>query len=555
MKKMKGQSVLRVAVAALLPITMVGSTAYAADTALLSDEKIYAPSDLKGVPALPFTGQKITFTDPISGVTAIAVDTMQGPAGTSFTLMGTGPANTELTLTWSTATGYWKADLLPNSVNYKGYGWDKFHVVMGKITTDASGAFKFTAKMPEDFGGPHDIYAVVNGVAVAKGAVQMTPTISITPKSGALGTPITVTYKGMGPNLYTGGISVLWDNNYAGEAQSIWTRGTSTFQLYASGDVGDHYICGTAGIGIQYMNINQSPVPYAGGDCQTFKLTKDNGAKKASIVYPQTVNPTYSQRTLMNEPIDPTSKATMKLDKTEGVVDEKVKVTVNGLTPNTAYQLAWATVVGNRVNCTTGTCWVYSGVPISTVTSDANGDISSEIKVPDHLGGFHAIQIKKGDLAQAQVSFFVKQSIFEYKKAGKTISYGLAKAQVSNLPEDRAGSGTPTMKFKAGDEITIAMKGVGWTQLDNTMAVTYDNNYIGYGCGFNSNGYMVVHLRATGKPGTHIVDLHPVMYSNQPSYANTQYSMLPVLSYNTDFFGLALGYKQPAVHFEFTITK
>jgi hypothetical protein len=189
------------------------------------------------------------------------------------------------------------------------------------------------------------------------------------------------------------------------------------------------------------------------------------------------------------------------------------------------------------------------------VTSDANGVVATQIAVPDHLGGFHAIQIKKGDLAQAQQSFFVKQSIFINKDStGKSV-LGVAKAFASRAPEPRNASGIPTLKFKAGEEITITMKGVGWTQLDNTMAVTYDNNYIGYGCGFNSNGYMVIHLRATGAPGTHIIDLHPVMYTFQPSFANTQYGMLPILSYNTDFLGLALGYKQPAVHFEIEIVK
>jgi hypothetical protein len=549
----KKKVALRITLAALLPLAMI-SSANAVDTL---DVVLYAPADLKGVPALPFTGETIKFTDPVSGVGALAVSTLQGPAGTSFTISGSGlTANTELSLTWSTAKGAWKAQLLPNSVNYTGYQWDKFSVILAKVTTDASGAFKLTTKMPEDFGGPHDIYAVVNGLAVAKGAIQMTPTISITPKSGAVGTPITVTYKGMGPNLYTGGISVLWDNSYAGEAQSLWTRGTPTFKIHAAGGLGSHLICGTAGIGVQYMNINQSPVPYAGGDCATFTTTKDNGPKVASITYPQIVTPTIEQRTLMNEPIDPTSKALMTLSKDSGVVGEKVQVNVTGLSASTSYSITWASVVGNRVNCTTGTCWVYSGVPISTVTSDANGAVATEIAIPDHLGGSHAIQIKKGDLTQAQKSMFVKQSIFVYKdKAGKTLSMGVALAQKSRLPEDRNGSGTPTLKFKAGQEITIAMKGVGWTQLDNTMAVTYDNNYIGYGCGFNSNGYMVIHLRATGAVGTHIIDLHPVYYTNQPSFANTQYGMLPILSYNTDFFGLALGYKQPAVHFEIEIVK
>ena len=119
----------------------------------------------------------------------------------------------------------------------------------------------------------------------------------------------------------------------------------------------------------------------------------------------------------------------------------------------------------------------------------------------------------------------------------------------------RDGSGVPKSTFKAGEEFTIAMKGVGWTQLDNTLAVTYDNNFIGYGCGFNSNGYMVVHLIATGAPGTHIIDLHPVLYVLQPSFANTPYGALPVLTNATDLPGLALGYQPPAVHFAITIKK
>jgi len=47
---------------------------------------------------------------------------------------------------------------------------------------------------------------------------------------------------------------------------------------------------------------------------------------------------------------------------------------------------------------------------------------------------------------------------------------------------------------------------------------------MGYGCGFNSNGYMVVHLHATGGVGTHIIDLYPMLYSLSPSYANTPYA-------------------------------
>ena len=122
----KKKVALCISLAALLPLTLIGS-ATAADTL---DVVLYAPADLKGVPALPFTGESIKFTDPVSGVSALALSTLQGPAGTSFSISGSGlTPNTELSLTWSTAKGAWKAQLLPNSVNYTGYQWDKFSIL------------------------------------------------------------------------------------------------------------------------------------------------------------------------------------------------------------------------------------------------------------------------------------------------------------------------------------------------------------------------------------------------------------------------------------------
>lgn len=554
MKVTKKGMALRLVVAAILPVAAL-VPAQAADPVPV---ELAAPQGLKGVPALPFTGKTSdAFTLTTGTMLNMTATPDQGPNGTKFTVAGTGlPASTAIKLVWSTADGIWLVDPLPNSVNYRGVKYKKYYVDITTVTTDAAGAFKFDTSMPEDFGGPHDIYAVVGGVAIAHGGVQMNPTISISPKSGPIGTPITVTYKGMGANLYTGGVSVLWDNEYAGEANGIWTRGSTTFTIRAAGPVGKHYIASTAGIGVQYMNIKQSPVPFARGSKAEFTTTKDNGAARASIQYPDLVTPIVTTKTTLTDiGLDPNTKAVATLSTDRGVVGSKVKLDVKGLTTDGVHQLVWATVVGNRVNCPTSTCWVYNGVPMGSATP-VNGAISSEVEIPDHLGGWHVIQVKKGDVIEAQVPYYVQESIFVYKdKNGKALSYGLAKADVSNLPEDRNGSGVPTMKFKAGEEFTIAMKGVGWTQLDNTMAVTYDNSYIGYGCGFNSNGYMVVHLVATGAPGTHIIDLSPVLYTNQPSFANTPYGMLPVLDNMNDIPGLALGYQPPKVHFEITITK
>ncbi len=51
-----------------------------------------------------------------------------------------------------------------------------------------------------------------------------------------------------------------------------------------------------------------------------------------------------------------------------------------------------------------------------------------------------------------------------------------------------------SLVVKEGQPFSVHLKGVGWTQLDNTVGVDYDNSYVGYGCGFNSNGDVVLHL-------------------------------------------------------------
>ncbi len=553
----KGKSfAVRAIMASLLAATVI-VPAYGADST--GPLTLLAPKGLPGVPALPFTGVKsATFTSSDVNMTTLDVSPVQGPEGTPITISGKGlPANTVLPLTWSTADGAWIAEVLPNSVNYEGVKYIKYNVDLASVTTDATGAFTYKTTIPRDFGGVHDIYAVVAGKAIAHGGFQMNPTLSITPKSGPIGTEITVTYTGMGPNLYTGGSSVLWDNTASGEAMGVWTRGTTIFKMRASGAVGTHYIGMTAGIGVQYMNVKQSPVPYAKGSWATFKVTKDAGAPAAYIVYPAIVEPTVSQRTTLSDVgLDPNTKAVAALSVTSGVVGTKVKLDVTGLTTTGPLSIVWSTVVGNRVNCAPGaTCWVYNGVPLGSGTP-VDGKISQEITIPDNLGGWHVVQVKNGETIEAQIPFYVKASIFNYvDKAGKVLSAGIAKADTSNAPESRDGSGVPTRTFHVGEEFTIAMKGVGWTQLDNTLSVSYDNSYIGYGCGFNSNGYMVVHLIATGAPGTHIIDLRPVLYVFQPSFANTPYGALPVMTNYNDLPGLALGYQPPSVHFAITIVK
>jgi len=551
----RGKVVLRASLVVLLTIAVV-TPAHGADAPIATT--LIAPSGIPDIPALPFTGTKsVTFTTPQTMVN-MTVTPAQGIVGDPIEIAGkTLTPNSTYTLNWSTSDASWVAEIQPNTVNYMGTSYANYYVDMATVTTDATGAFSYKTKIPSDWGGVHDIYLVRDGVGAGHGGIQVARGFTMTPKSGPVGTPITVTYTGLGPKLYAAGSALIYDNHFAGEMMARWTRGTAKAVILASGAVGKHYVQANEAISFSYLNVMQSPVPYANSGFGTFTITKDKGAFAPYIQWPAKVTPTITQHTTFSlAGLDPTTKAVASLSTDSGPVGSKTMLTVAGLSTTGSHQIVWATVVGNRVNCT-GTCWVYNAIPLGTVDV-ASTTISKEVTIPDHLGGWHMIQLKQGDVVEAQIAFYVKESIMAFlDKSGKTISLGLAKADLSGTAAAFAlgGAGAPTNTFKEGEEFTISLKGVGWTQFDNTLAVTYDNSYIGYGCGFNSNGYLVVHLKAVGGIGTHIIDLRPLLYTQQPSFANTPYGMAPVLTFDRDFPGLAVGYQIPAFHFAINIKK
>ena len=521
--------------------------------------KLTPPKELVGVPAIPFTGIKAqNFSTPATMVNLDVTPNLV-VIGDAITITGKGMTpNTPVTLTWSTHDATWVADVQPNTVNYMGTSYVKYNVVIATITTDALGGFSYKTKVPSDFGGVHDIYAVNNDVALGHGGVQVARTLKISPESGPIGTPITIQYTGLGPTLYAAGSAVYYDGKYTGSMQARWTRGTATATILATGPVGKHYIQTNEAISFSYLNVMQSPVPFANSEMATFKVTKDPGLFKPYVKYPPKMTPTVSQRTTLgNAGLDPSTKAEMTLSPDSGIVGSKTKIKVTGIPTKGIHTLVWSTVTGNRVNCTTGTCWVYNPIPLGTVDV-TDGTVEKEITIPDHLGGYHVVQVKQGDVIEAQQVFYVKESIQPLlDKSGKVLTMGVAKADLSGSAEAfaRGGQGTPTYTFKEGEEFTISLKGVGWTQMDNTLAVAYDNSYVGYGCGFNSNGYLVVHLKAMGGVGTHIITMRPLLYTQQPSFANTPYGMVPILTSENDLPGLALGYQIPTFNFAIKIVK
>jgi hypothetical protein len=512
---------------AVTAVAVAGATMLLPSLASATPTPLAIP-DLAGVAALP--GPIAPAAVPAASMTTLTTKPDVAVPGKKFTISGKGlPANGAVTLTWGTANVTWMVDARPDSVDYLGRKADKVNVVIGTTTTDASGSFTKSLVAPRDFGGIHDIYAVVGGKQVAKGGFLIERSASITPKKGPIGTMLTVTYHGLGSSLYEGGGSLLYDNKYTGAIMANWTRGTAVMHIRASGSPGRHTIEVADAISFKYLNIQQSPIPWGTGKVMSFTVTKDGGRPKARIDWPDKVAPTLDAKTTLQlAGLDTSSAATASLTSQSGAVNTSVGLSASGLTPNAPVTLEWSTVVGNRVNCT-GTCWSFVSVPLGTGTASAAGALASKITIPDGLGGWHVVQVKQNGQIKAQTPYYVKRSI--------------------------AGKGVSQLVLKEGQKFTVHLKGLGWTQLDNTIAVDYDNSYVGYGCGFNSNGDTVMNLVATGGPGTHLIDMYPLLYTQQPSYANTPYGMIPVLTYQKDVPGLALGYELPAIRLAITIVK
>jgi hypothetical protein len=495
-----------------------------AGAAQLLGPQAVPPPAIPGVAPLP--GPPAPASQPANNIGILKASPDRGAAGTKFTLTGTGlPAGKQLSIVWVTSNVSWILDARPDSVDYIGQKEDKnVQVVLQTVTTDARGVLDTTLVAPRDFGAIHDIYAVADGIQYAKGGFLIDRTLKITPLKGPVGTPITVAITGLGSSLYGGSASLWYDGRYAGVITDKWTRGEATVQIRAAGPVGKHTVLVGTGMQFNYLNIAQSPIPWATGGMATFVVTKDAGRPPTRIDWPLPVKPTLDSRTTLTPDVAALkSGTTVSLARTSGVVSAKVDVTGAGLTPGKLVTAEWTSVVGNRVNCT-GTCWASSTMPLGSAPAAADGSVKIPFEVPDGLGGWHVVRVTQGGELAAQIPFYVKRSLISVPR-----------------------------RVKAGRPFQVHLKGVGWTQLDNTVAVTYDNGYIGYGCGFNSNGDVVLDLVATGGPGTHLIDIYPLLYPYQPAYAYPPHAAIPFLSFARDFPGLALGYQLPAFRLAITV--
>lgn len=420
------------------------------------------------------------------------------------------PAGKTVDLEWGTVKGGW---VIENYYYFRGRKYSETKLSLGKFAVSASGRLDASFDIPEDYGGVHDVFASIDGKVVAQNGLEVTQSFEMNPSSGPIGMPIEVRVKGLGWRTMENTWVVVWDNRSVGFVTAAGTRGSAVARFRAAGPVGDHFIkLYTGWQGQSYLNFTQAPNAYLPRPDFVFRT------KPGQSSTPDAYTDEYQPYALPASEVS-VANGNLSLSPTQGPVDSEATLHGQNFPAGSTLDLVWQTYVGSRVS---GNGFGPQEKPIAKVKVGKDGKIEFPLKIPEDLGGEHGLELRQGDKVLGRAYFAIETTIVSMEPA----------------------SG------RAGTPVTIHLKGVGWTEYDNMYAATYDNSYMGYACGFNSQGDVVFTFKAAGEPGTHLIDLFPGIYQGPPTENQLLYRM-PQLTYADDH----PGNKIPALHFKFEVTR
>ena len=418
------------------------------------------------------------------------------------------PPNRTVDLIWETVSGGW---IVEDGFRFKGKKFTDSTTTLGRAQIAADGRLTTRFTVPEDFGGVHSVTVKDGGAALAQGGIEVTQTFEMRPSEGPIGTPIELRVTGFGWRTMESTWVVNWDNHDVGYVSATDTRGTAVARFRATGPVGAHEIKVYTGyMGQSYLNHEQAPNAYLPRPQFVFHVTP--GAAAAGGY----VEPYVPQKVAAAEII--LAGAALSIAPTQGPVNTHAVLKGSGFPANTPLSIVWGTQAGSRVS---GNGFAPKEHSLARVVVGADARIEAPLQIPDDLGGLHTLSIRSGDKTLARAFFAIETSIASISPAS-------------------GPAGTP---------VTIHLKGVGWTDFDNIYVATYDNAYMGYACGFNSQGDVIINFTAAGSPGVHLIDFYPGIY--QGPGTDQQLYRLPQLTYADDH----PGNKIPALRFAFDVTE
>ncbi len=420
------------------------------------------------------------------------------------------PAGGTVELIWSTVAGGW---VIQDYYYFRGRKYSETTLSLGKFPVSASGRLDATFEIPEDYGGVHDVIATMDGKVVAQNGIEVTQSFEMSPASGPIGTLIELRVKGLGWRPMENTWVVDWDNRGTGFVTAAGTRGSAVARFRAAGPAGDHFVkVYTGWQGQSYLNFDQAPNAYLPRPEFTFHTT--SAPSMTPVAYSDEYQP-YS----LPAPEVHVANGKLSLTPMQGRTGTEAVLRAEGFPAGTTLDLFWQTYVGSRVS---GNGFAPQEKPIAKVKVGMDGKIEFPLTIPQDLGGEHGIELREVEKSLGRAYFAIETNIVSMEPAS-------------------GPAGTP---------VTIHLKGVGWTEYDNLYAATYDNAYMGYVCGFNSQGDVTFTFKAAGEPGMHVIDLFPGIYEGPPTETQLLYRM-PQLTYADDH----PGNKIPALHFKFEVTQ
>jgi hypothetical protein len=431
-----------------------------------------------------------------------------GPVAPSFTVTASGlEPGTPLDVVWNDVDGAWL--LGDDDTTYHGRAFTPHNSVLATVTPDENGDLTAQVTAPAGFGDAHDVWLQrADGVIVNKAAFNIDMEVTISPTSGPVGTPITISVTGSGFRAGNDSWDVIYDQQFTGWLSAVTTHGNATAVIRATGAVGVHTVGVMHGeFTMPYLNPQQNP--YTGRPQWHIPFTVTAG----DAVLP----PDPAAQSLTPEQVNARDAGTIAISPSAGIVGSTAMVTASGLPADTDLAVMWSSVSGNRVS---GNGYAGTNGQIATAHSDAQGNLAWQLAVPDDLGGPHTLALMNGDQLVGQGEYIITASIVDMTPAS-------------------GPSGTRTL---------VHLKGVGWTETANIYNVDVDNSYVGYACGFNSNGDVQIFLDMSGAPGWHYIDIYPGIYKGVETSPND--FRIPQLTFAADH----PGEKLPAFHFAFQIT-
>ncbi|MEJ2292597.1 MAG: hypothetical protein P8Y13_11335 [Deinococcales bacterium] len=420
------------------------------------------------------------------------------------------PANHSYALVWESVKASW---VLKGAYkeDFAGRDFQPTRTTLETVTSGPDGTVHATFAVPEGFGFGHTVALVDQGRVVNQSGFTVEPQASLASKQGPEGSPIQITLKGIGARSYTNNWMLLYDHKDTGWLSSVTTNGTAHVTLPATGGPGKHVITIIHGAyTFPYLNTGQSPHKKP-----VFHLTYTITPGQA--VLPPKASAQSLPRAAGSAPSGTGTAAWVT--PASGTNGEPVTVHARDLPANSSVQLSWSRMVGSHV---TASGYKLESLPLGKASVGSDGTLTTTVTPPSDLGGEHTIDITTA--------------------GGKELAstrYTLTPSAAAISPE----------RGPVGTTFTLHLDGVGWTDTANIYTVDYDNAFIGYACGFNSQGDVKIPLEATGRPGWHYITLYPAIYKGKDIQGTDDFR-LPQLTYAKDHPGETL----PAFHFAFYVT-